>query len=219
MTAVNGLRDGARWMVKDLLVRLGLKEYRPLVWSAERWDDAYRRRTTDGYGALEELARYSLLVGYLRSLAPVGTVLDVGCGAGILRERAEDIDFRSWVGVDLVPAAIAQASALEDDRTRFAVGQVRELDVASVDVAICNEVIYMAADPVALLDDIVARVTPGGHLLTSIWRHPGDRLLWRQIDERFLPVDRVRVRNPGNRMAPRGWTVALHRRVGGPPKG
>jgi hypothetical protein len=52
-----------------------------------------------------------------------------------------------------------------------------------------------------------------------MWRHPGDRSLWRTVDEQFPLVDRVEARNRGNELNPRGWIVSCHRRRPEPPPG
>lgn len=212
MSAAQTLRRNAGWVARDVLIRLRLVAYQPLVWSPELWNSAYTERSTDGYADLGELSRYSLLVGYLRSLGPVGDVVDVGCGAGVLRQRAEGVPFERWIGLDLVEAAITQAQQLPAPRSEFRVASVGDLEPGSADVAICNEVLYMTPNPVGLLEDVERVLRPGGHLLTSIWRHPGDAVLWREIDKRFQRLDHVRVRNAANALAPRGWRVALHRR-------
>src|SRR5262245_51695956 len=55
--------------------------------SKERWDEEYASGRWDVMRRSDELARYSVLAGYLRRLHPRGRVLDVGCGEGILLEH------------------------------------------------------------------------------------------------------------------------------------
>jgi hypothetical protein len=47
----------------------------------EVWDAQYRRGKWHYLGGHEELARYSVLVGYVQYFAAGGAVLDVSCGA------------------------------------------------------------------------------------------------------------------------------------------
>jgi hypothetical protein len=47
-------------------------------------------------------------------------------------------------------------------------------------------------------------------VLTSIWRHPGDKTLWRLLDREFRPIAACQIgaeMNPYNR---RGWRVSCH---------
>jgi 2-polyprenyl-6-hydroxyphenyl methylase/3-demethylubiquinone-9 3-methyltransferase len=204
----------ARWLLRsarDLGLRAGLVRYRPGTWSDARWDEWYRGGASERYGRLDELARYSLIVGYVAWFGPRPSVLDVGCGEGLLRRRLPAESFSRYVGVDPVAPAIEAARALEDPRTTFVLGDVLTAELAPADVVVCNEVLNLVPDPRALTDRLVELVRPGGVLLTSLWRHPGDRQLWRLLDRRFDPVDRVVARNPANDVAARGWTVAAHR--------
>jgi len=197
--------------VRDLGVRTGVLEYRPLVWTAERWSETYRSGAADGYGAVDEAARYGLLLGYLTWLGGSPTILDIGCGAGLLRDRLGTLGFASYVGIDPVPEAIAQAEERADERTSFVVGDPLDVDPGRFDVVICNEVLYMAERPFDLIERLDAFLHTGGHVLSSIWRHPGDVLLWRALDERYALIDRSSARSAGNRLARRGWVAACHR--------
>ena len=211
MISTQDLSRTVKRTVRDVATRAGVMDYRPLVWSDERWEASYTDHQPDSYAALDEVARYGILLGYLTWHGGSPTVLDVGCGAGVLRERIEAVPFRSYLGVDPTAAAIEQATQLTDDRTAFRVADPMVDDVGAHDVVVCNEVLYFADDPEALVDRLGALVRPGGLLLTSIWRHPGDTVLWGWIDDRYELLDRVWVRNPKNRFAPRGWQVACHR--------
>jgi hypothetical protein len=72
--------------------------------------------------------------------------------------------------------------------------------------------LYFAASPARLLERVGTCLRDGGLLLTSIWRHPGDLSLWRLLDQRFEPLDAVRVCNESSRFAPEGWRISCHRK-------
>ena len=187
--------------------------YRTTPWAAEEWRRGYESGHLDYFDGLDELPRYSLLLGYLLFFGGAPEVLDVGCGPGLLRARMESIPFARYVGVDVAPAAIDQARGMEDARTTFMVGDVTDplLDLGMFDVVVCNEVLNMLGDPAAALDRVAAVLRPGGHLLTSTWRHPGDEQLFDLVDRHFTPVDVVDAQNPANLIARRGWRVTCHR--------
>jgi len=75
-------------------------------------------------------------------------------------------------------------------------------------------VLYYVADTTAFLDGIRSVLHPDGVLLVSMWRHPGDRALWRRVDDALPILDRVAVRNPANPVNPKGWVVALYQASG-----
>ena len=199
---------------RGLAIRAGVVEYRPSVWDARRWETAYGSGALDYFGGLDERARYSVLVGYLGWLTEAGerpAIVDVGCGPALLRTRTPDEWIGRYVGVDPTEAAIEQARRLELERSTFVVGTAADVrDDGPFDVVVCNEVLEMVDDAGALVDDLRALLRPGGHVLTSIWRHPGDHLLWRALDDRLQRVDRVHVRNERNPIGRRGWLVGVH---------
>jgi 2-polyprenyl-6-hydroxyphenyl methylase/3-demethylubiquinone-9 3-methyltransferase len=202
----------ARAKARTLALRTGLLRYSSEPWSPEFSHWAYTSGHLDYFAGIEELPRYSLLIGYLIFLGGEPEILDVGCGQGLLRARIGHLPFRRYLGIDVTPAAIAKASKLEDSRTSFA-----EADVCNgaavfgqFDVVVCNEVLSVAPDPEAVLSRIATLLRRGGHLLTSTWRHPGDEQLLRLIDRRFTLVDAVEAQNPANPIARRGWRVTCH---------
>lgn len=165
------------------------------------------------------MPRYSIVAGYALWLGGTPEILDVGCGYGLLRRRLEGVPFRRYVGVDPIPMAIDRATSLSDERSSFvradpisALGQA-PLERAAFDICAVIDVLYVSADPAALLDAIRELLRPGGHLLSCNLRHPGDAGLARLIGERFRLVDAVEVGNltsPNRRV--RRWRMACHQR-------
>jgi 2-polyprenyl-6-hydroxyphenyl methylase/3-demethylubiquinone-9 3-methyltransferase len=188
----------------------GLRPYRPQRVSAQRWDGFYDSGRFDYMNTLWELPRYAALLGYLRVYPGTPDVLDIGCGPGYLRQLMTDEDFGSYAGVDLSPAAVRSASALADSRTSFAVGDATTMELPQVDVVVMNEVLCYIEDRDAFLDRVAASVRPGGLVLTSLYRHPGDHSLWRQLDRKLSLVSAMMARpvhSPYNR---RGFRVSCH---------
>ncbi|MFN2607335.1 MAG: trans-aconitate 2-methyltransferase [Acidimicrobiales bacterium] len=202
--------------------RLGVLAYRPERWTTEQWDAAHAAGSLGYYGGLGELARYSVIAGYVAWFAAERpdrppTVLDVGCGAGLLRRHLEGAPFAEYVGVDLSGAAIQAATTGMHARSRFVKGDIAELDLGRFDVVVLNEVLYYAPDARVFLQRARSALHADGLLVVSMWRHPRDRSLWRILDEAFSLVDRVAVRNRANPVNRRGWWIGCYRAAGRGP--
>ena len=118
--------------VQAWAVELGISPYEPGPWSTNVWDTAYDNGQLDYFSSLSEKGRYSVLTGYLefvlqnKSIKNNGSVLDVGCGAGLLYERCQHLDFKQWTGVDLSESAIAQAQDVLNNHADHRVNFIAE---------------------------------------------------------------------------------------------
>lgn len=204
-------------VLRGAAVRAGLARYRPELFPVADWDRAYATGSLEHFGELEELGRYSVIAGYVRWFAASSgsglSMIDVGCGTGLLRERLGQVDVERYVGVDLSTPAIDAARRRGDEGASWIVGDVTDpsLELEPADIVVVNEVLYYAPDPVAFLRRVGALVRPAGIVLVSIWHHQGDAALWRVVARELEVVDRVEVRNPGNAVNPKGWVVACCR--------
>jgi 2-polyprenyl-3-methyl-5-hydroxy-6-metoxy-1,4-benzoquinol methylase len=195
--------------------RLGLLSYRPERRTSAEWSTAYGAGSLAYYEQLDELGRYSAIVGYVGWIASTlepsraPSVLDVGCGSGLLRRRLAGLDLSEYVGIDLSDAAIEAARSESFAHSRFVVGDVATEALGEFDVVVLNEVLYYAADAQVFLRRIDELVREGGFVVVSMWRHPGDQRLWKTVEDALHVVDRVEIRNRANAMNGRGWIVAL----------
>ncbi len=99
------------------------------------------------------------------ALPPNARVLDVGCGPGSLARHLAR-DGHTVIGIDADPLMIdrAQYLATEVNGVTFEIGDVRHLrfDEGVFDVALATNVIFLLADPLAGLRQMVRAVKPGG---------------------------------------------------------
>lgn len=195
--------------------RFGVLPYRTERVSSAQWSASYRTGELDFYGDLEELGRYSLVVGYARWTASTTggrpALLDVGCGSGLLRDRLEGVDIAEYVGIDISEVAIDAARAKCHPNARFVVGDLMNTELEQYDIVVVNEMLYYAVDPAALLRRVRELACRGAIVVVSMWRHSGDYKLWRQVDQALHQVDRVEIRNRSNPRNRRGWIVACYR--------
>jgi 2-polyprenyl-3-methyl-5-hydroxy-6-metoxy-1,4-benzoquinol methylase len=141
--------------------------------------------TFDKYGSQNPVVR-RLMAGFERDLddlftrASPASVLDVGCGEGVLTERwAARLGDRPVVGLDLEdPKLQAEWATRRRDNLSFQVNSAAALPFAdgSFDLATAIEVLEHVPDPERTLSEM-ARVARG-HLLVSVPREP----LWRMLN-------------------------------------
>ena len=93
--------------------------------SAAQWDEGFAAGKWDFLAGRAERARLALVAHYVRLAAPAGaTILDLGCGEGLLLEALGDLPFARYVGVDLSAVAVARAATrwAAEPRAAFVAG-------------------------------------------------------------------------------------------------
>ena len=106
------------------------------------------------------------------------TVLDVGCGGGILSESMAQLGAKV-TGIDLGEKAlkVAQLHSLESgiavDYQLIAVEKLAQQQPASFDVVTCLEMLEHVPNPASVVQACAALVKPGGHVyFSTINRNP-----------------------------------------------
>jgi ubiquinone/menaquinone biosynthesis C-methylase UbiE len=141
--------------------------------------------TYDKYGSNNPVVR-RLMTGFERSLAELfrtagpRSLLDVGCGEGVLTQQwAQRLKGRV-VGLDLEdPAIQAEWEKRRAPNLEYRVMKAENLPFADgeFDLATAIEVLEHVPDPEHTVAEM-ARVARGGHLLVSVPREP----LWRALN-------------------------------------
>jgi 2-polyprenyl-3-methyl-5-hydroxy-6-metoxy-1,4-benzoquinol methylase len=142
--------------------------------------------TYDKYGSTNPVVR-RLMASFERTLdellgrAAPGSILDVGCGEGVLVHRwAQRYPQARIVGIDLeapdIQAGWAQHQA---HNIEYRINKAENLPFADGEFALASaiEVLEHVPDPAHTVAEM-ARVARGGHLLVSVPREP----LWRGLN-------------------------------------
>jgi ubiquinone/menaquinone biosynthesis C-methylase UbiE len=142
--------------------------------------------TYDKYGSTNPVVR-RLMAGFERTLdelwakASPRSVLDVGCGEGVLTHRwAQRLGDGRVVGIDLEdPRLQAEWATRRAPNLRYQVMKAERLPFADgeFELAAAIEVLEHVPDPEHTVAEM-ARVARGGHLLVSVPREP----LWRALN-------------------------------------
>jgi 2-polyprenyl-3-methyl-5-hydroxy-6-metoxy-1,4-benzoquinol methylase len=141
--------------------------------------------TYDKYGSTNPVVRrlmatFERNLGELFTRAAPGSVLDVGCGEGVLTHKWAQAVAGRVVGLDLEDPAIQSEWATRSaPNLEYRVMKAENLSFADgeFDLAAAIEVLEHVPDPEHTLAEM-ARVARGGHLLVSVPREP----LWRALN-------------------------------------
>ncbi len=187
-----------------------------LLQSANTWEAQYAAGRWDYLAQLPELARFSVLAGYVSHLRPGGAVLDVGCGQGILPRRLPAAAYASYVGIDLSPSAIRAAQERQPAHSSFLVADCEGYTPAgNFDVMVFNEVLCCLRKPLHTVERYARSLNPGGLLLVSLCTaaRGSATVLW-QLKRAFACVDEVRITHLGRNVS---WVCAALRGPGAAP--
>ncbi|MGN5380944.1 class I SAM-dependent methyltransferase [Streptomyces lasalocidi] len=137
------------------------------------WDREYLSGRWDYLVGPAEQARYIELVRHIESNR-AQTVLDVGCGSGILRKFLGEPFQGRYVGVDWAHSALVDCTRTRDDL--FICADATRLPFrAKFHAVVLSEVLYYLDDPIGVIDYLLNYVQSNGHLLISLYRPPLDR--------------------------------------------
>jgi len=194
------LKHAARWL--ELLVDRG-RLSDGLVQSAQTWEAQYATGRWDFLAELSELARFSILAGYICHLKPGGTVLDTGCGQGVLLRRLPRSCYSKYVGIDVSGSAISVAQEQGNERSIFFAADCEKYSPAEhFDVIVFNEVLCCLHDPLRTVERYARSLNPGGLLLVSLCTAArGSSTILRRLKRAYATVDEVRVVHSGRKVS------------------
>jgi 2-polyprenyl-3-methyl-5-hydroxy-6-metoxy-1,4-benzoquinol methylase len=194
------LEHAARW----LKLRLA-RDRQPdsLLQSPQTWEAQYAAGRWDFLAELSELARFSVLAGYICHLKPGGSVLDTGCGQGVLLRRLPSSCYSKYVGIDLSESAISVAQQHAPERSTFLAADCEEyLPTQQFDVIVFNEVLCCLHDPLRTVERYARALNPGGILLVSLCTAGrGTRKVLSGLKQAYATVDEVRIVHSGRKVS------------------
>jgi 2-polyprenyl-3-methyl-5-hydroxy-6-metoxy-1,4-benzoquinol methylase len=203
------LEHATRWL--QLLVDRG-RRADGLLQPGQTWEAQYAAGRWDYLAQLPELARFSVLAGYICHLKRGGAVLDAGCGQGVLLARLPGDCYSRYLGIDVSASAIAVAQKQQSARSSFLAVDCEEYSpVERFDVIVFNEVLCCLRDPLATVERYARSLNPDGLVLVSLCTaaRGSATILWR-LKQAYATVDEVRVVHSGKRIS---WACAVLRPV------
>jgi len=152
-------------------------------------DGQYASGVWDYLRSVPELPRFGVIVAFCHHFKHLGSILEIGCGEGLLPTRLDHSRYSRYLGVDISSTAIDLASRRCDAKTTFAVGDARWFVPSdSFDVIVFSECLEYFADPLSLVRRYEPFLAPGGMFIVS--RFFGfdagrTRRIWRGLDSAY----------------------------------
>ncbi|MCD6010575.1 MAG: putative methyltransferase [Flavipsychrobacter sp.] len=174
-----------------------------------RFNQQYSGTYWDGLRNIEDLGRYSVIVGYIRFFFKHARILDLGCGEGILRERLSPSDFAYYLGVDISDVAIANAQKNADAKTGFITGDIGKLDLDEpFDAIVYNESLYYLKNPKASVMSLFKNLSKDGiFIISSFNKHGKENVtMWNTLSEILVLKDRATITNAKGDW----WTIHIY---------
>jgi len=162
--------------------------------SGDAWDCQYSAGLWSYMEQLEQLARYSVIVGYLQYLKPGGSVLDIGCGEGVLLKKLSPHGYSRYMGIDISEVAIDKASRKQDEKTFFIRAEAENhIPTESFDAIVFNETLYYFDDPLDVIGKYVHALREYGILIISTFAASKRAVsVLKQVKAAYFLLDEVK---------------------------
>ncbi len=171
--------------------------YKPMEQGRVLLDRQYLADEWSYLRSIEEAPRFGIVSAYCRALATGGSILEIGCGEGVLLEQLDRTRFGRFTGVDISSVAITRAQSLADECADFACADAeRYIPHQAYELIVFNEVLEYFDDPLRLVQRYDEHVTPGGHFVVSMFAGVDTartRRIWRRLDDRYEAAASSRV--------------------------
>jgi trans-aconitate methyltransferase len=175
---------------------------------AESWDRTFASGSWDFLTSEAEKGRHRVIRDFaVRHKSPL-TLLDIGCGNGVLRSTFLDGELSAYTGLDISIEAVRQCRSHNFSGSEFVVDDFTTYTPdRTYDVIVFNESIYYSKDPPALLRRYVPYIAPDGLCIVSINDYDArSRAQWRRLDRAFKPDDTSQVVNEKGQV----WDIKVY---------
>jgi SAM-dependent methyltransferase len=109
-----------------------------------------------------------MIIGFLQYFKPGGSILDVGCGEGILFRRYRFYGYTKYVRIDISEVAINNISREKNKRTFFITADAEKCTPTErFDSIAFNEILYYFNDPFNTLEKYINFLNKDGIFVIS----------------------------------------------------
>jgi SAM-dependent methyltransferase len=139
-----------------------------------RWNKQYKSGRWESLKSEIEAKRYHQILDYLKEFAQANpSILDIGCGDGVLNRNMQDVTFDYFLGVDFSSVSIEKAKSQNFPKAEFlAVDAIKFRPKRNFDAIIFNEAFYYIpeSEKTRVLNLMLDHLNPKGVIISSIFR-------------------------------------------------
>lgn len=139
-----------------------------------RWNKQYKSGRWESLKSELEAKRYHQIIDYIKEFGSNNpSILDIGCGDGVLNRRMSHLEYEYFLGVDFSSVSIEKAKAQRFPKSEFlAEDAIKFQPKRNFDVIIFNEAFYYIpeTEKLRVLNLMLDHLTPKGIMVSSIFR-------------------------------------------------
>lgn len=169
--------------------------YKPLTRSKQTWEQEFKDNKWDYLSDINQLSRYSIIVGYFNFWFEDGSILDLGCGQGLLLHRLNGINYKLYVGLDVSEEAVKRAANIATNKDKFVCSEISSYEPdQKFDMIVFNESLYYLGKPIEVIKKYKNFLSKDGKIIISMWdNNERNNKLWKDVDRSFKVVDGLRL--------------------------
>jgi 2-polyprenyl-3-methyl-5-hydroxy-6-metoxy-1,4-benzoquinol methylase len=134
------------------------------------WEDEYESGLWNRLHGSQEFARYTLVSGYIQRSRRQVSLLDIGCGEGVILKHLNLDLVGEYTGIDIAQTALDKIAPKRGQDRYICSSLENYLPDAKWDVVLFNEVLYYTSDPVAQLKKFESSLKKNGCYVISMYR-------------------------------------------------
>ncbi|WP_452220319.1 class I SAM-dependent methyltransferase [Lacinutrix salivirga] len=140
----------------------------------QRWNSQYKNGKWEKLKGKEEAERYKTIGDFVLKSAPNNaTLLELGCGEGILLHYLKAVNYKKYIGIDFSQVSITSAKTLNYKNTEFICADIHTYKPELLfDAIIFNESFYYIHknERAKVLNTVLAHLKPNGLVINSVYK-------------------------------------------------
>lgn len=171
------------------------------------WEKQFSKGVWDYLYSDNEKQHYQIITGYVKHYAQAPSLLDIGCGQGVLYHYLrENNNSFEYFGIDI------SKQAIEIGKKEFAEANFSQLDFdrekldGKFDVIVFNETLYYFNRPLKTIEKVIRHnLRSNGYLIISMCDYIGHDVIWEKLTKHHKPLKMDTVENQIGQK----WKIAL----------